>query len=80
MHIEDAGDKRFVCEDENAGDPGCEGSLQVKKTFHGHFGGTDNVIVGTKSRIQEKSQISDNSNCLNGLGVFVRCGMLRHMQ
>ncbi len=42
--------------------------LRVAKD-HGLFGSTGYVIVGTKSSIQEKSQIADNSGRLNGLCV-----------
>ncbi len=41
----------------------------MQKIFHSLFGSTDNVIVGTKSSIQEEFQISDIADHLNGLGV-----------
>ncbi len=47
--------KRFFQEEENTRGQGPEGSLSIKKTFHGLFGSTGNVIVDTKSSIQEKS-------------------------
>ncbi len=33
------------------------------------FGSTDHVIVGTKSGIQEKSQVTDRADCLKRLWV-----------
>ncbi len=59
--------KRFAQGEENARGQGREASLYVKKAFHGLFGSTGNVVVGTKSGIQEKSQIMDSADSLNGL-------------
>ncbi len=47
--------KHFVQREENTRGKGSEGSLYVKTHSTGLFGSTGNVIVGTKSSIQEKS-------------------------
>ncbi len=62
-------DKCFVQGEENTRGLGREGSLYGKKAFHGLFGRTGNVIVDTKSNSQEKPQITDSADCLNGLCV-----------
>ncbi len=43
--------------------------FRYKKHSTDFFGSTNNVIVGTKSTIQEKSQITDGADRLNGLFV-----------
>ncbi len=61
--------KRFVQREENTRGQGSEGSLYVKQHSVGFFGSTGNVIVGTKSSIQEKSKITNRADRLNGLCV-----------
>ncbi len=61
--------KRFVQGEESSRGQGREGSLKVKKHSTGFFGCSGNVTVGTKSSIQEKSQIMDSADRLNGLCV-----------
>ncbi len=67
LHIQGAGELTICTREGNYKALGQRRIALGKKAFHGLFASTGNLIVGNKSSVQEKPQITGSADNLSGL-------------